>query len=59
VAHLVAVGRRHSKEPEAARALEREHDEGFLVEDGAATDALLRAAEARGLRPSHGGRSTT
>jgi mannosyl-3-phosphoglycerate phosphatase len=40
----------------AALALEREYDEPFLLEDEAAGEKLARAAAARGLELSHGGR---
>lgn len=42
--------------PAAQLALEREYDEPFLVEDDASLARLSRAAEARGLQLSHGGR---
>jgi mannosyl-3-phosphoglycerate phosphatase len=43
--------------PDAARlALEREYDEPFLVEDEGKIPLLDRAAAARGLQLSHGGR---
>ena len=42
--------------PAALLALQREYDEPFLVDDEAAVARLSRAAEARGLRLSHGGR---
>jgi len=42
--------------PAALLALQREYDEPFLVEDDAAAATLSRAAEARGLQLSHGGR---
>jgi mannosyl-3-phosphoglycerate phosphatase len=40
----------------ALRALQREYDEPFLLEDDAGLPALVRAAQARGLQLSHGGR---
>jgi mannosyl-3-phosphoglycerate phosphatase len=40
----------------ALLALRREYDEPFLVEDEASLARLSRAAEARGLQVSHGGR---
>lgn len=40
----------------ARLALQREHDEPFLIEGGGDLPALSRAAAARGLRLSHGGR---
>lgn len=42
--------------PAARLALQREYDEPFLVEDEHAVATLSRAAEARGLQLSHGGR---
>jgi mannosyl-3-phosphoglycerate phosphatase len=40
----------------AARALQREYDEPFLLDDEASAVTLARAAAARGLALSHGGR---
>lgn len=42
--------------PAALLALQREYDEPFLIEDDHAVTTLSRAAEARGLQLSHGGR---
>jgi mannosyl-3-phosphoglycerate phosphatase len=40
----------------AKRALQREYDEPFLVEEGGSVEAIERAAGKRGLVVSHGGR---
>lgn len=40
----------------AARALERDFDEPFLLEAGATAEAVVAAAERRGLRVTRGGR---
>jgi mannosyl-3-phosphoglycerate phosphatase len=51
------VGRLTGLTLEAARrALEREHDEPFLLEDAAHAGAVAAAAERRGLRVTRGGR---